>query len=197
MSRSSSGAARRGRPRDPDLDRRILDAALDQMREVGYAGMSVEQVARAAGVPKPTLYRRWASKPDLATAALARLQSQEPPPRGGTARDEVLAILREFGRNLTRPHGLAMIGTLLAEETRHPELIELFRTRIVDRRRAIIRDALKRGRERGELRDDVDLEAVTSLLVGSFYGRHLTGKGIPRTWASRVVATVWRGIEAT
>ena len=75
--RSASGQRKRpmttparGRPRDPALDTAILTAALDLFVEHGIAGMSIEQVARRAGVGKPTVYRRWSSKEQLVADAI-------------------------------------------------------------------------------------------------------------------------------
>ena len=184
----------RGRPRDPRLDTRILDVVLELMSLQGFARMTMEAVARRAGVPKPTIYRRWACKADLATAALARLQSLEPAPKADTTRDGLRSILEGFQKSLFRPNGMAMIGTLLAEERRHPELLMLFRERIVVPRRRMIREVLERGMARGEIGSDADLDAAVNLLVGSLYARYLAGGPVPREWPSRVVDVVLDGI---
>ena len=52
----------RGRPRQPEMDDAILAVALEELGCHGYAGMTVADVARRAGVSKPTVYRRWADK---------------------------------------------------------------------------------------------------------------------------------------
>lgn len=191
---SRPAAVPRGRPRDRDVDQRIVQAALGLLAAEGFDGMSIERVADAAGVPKPTVYRRFKGKADLATAALACLQAREPSPRGETAQERVRAILAAFREGLLRPNGMAMIGTLLVEERRHPELLALFRERIVTPRRRLLCEALARGVETGELRADVDLDAAVNLLVGSFYARYLTGDPIPASWPSRVVSTLWPGL---
>lgn len=185
----------RGRPRDARLDARILDATLAHLATHGFDGMSMEHIAAEAGVPKPTLYRRWKNKADLATAALARLQAQEAPLSGDSTRAELVGILRGFRQNLLRPYGMATIGALLVEEMRHPELMALFRRRIVSPRRRRLREALRRGVERGEVRPDADLEVAVNFLVGSFYARHLTGKRIGAVWPRRIVAVLWDGIS--
>jgi AcrR family transcriptional regulator len=187
--------SRRGRPRDASLDDRILDAALRHLAAKGYARLSIESIAEEAGVPKPTVYRRWKSKPDLATAALARLQSQEPFPLACTTRAELTRILENFRTNLLRPNGMAMIGTLLAEESHHPELLTFFRERIVGPRRRMLREALERGIERGDIDQKADLDCAVNLLVGSFYALYLTGRGIPKDWPRRTVGTVLAGIR--
>lgn len=85
-----------GRPRDPEVDERILEATLQQLREQGYARMSLDRVAVAAGVGKPAIYRRWKGKADLATAALRRLQVSEPAVRAQSTFGAVAGRGREF-----------------------------------------------------------------------------------------------------
>ena len=151
--------------------------------------MSMEAVAAAAGVPKPTVYRRWANKADLATAAIAALQASEPSPpsRDTTTRERVAAILTAFRRNLLRPNGLAMIGTLLVEERHHPELLALFRERIVAPRREALLRCLREGVDDGWVREDAHLDAAVNALIGSFYARYLTGEPVGTDWPGRVV----------
>lgn len=185
-----------GRPRDPALDTRILKATLAELGEKGFSGMSMEAIAAAAGVPKPTVYRRWSSKADLATAALHLLQSREPSPRATDTPARLRSILSNFRTNLLRPNGMAMIGTLLVEERRHPELLELFRERIVAPRRQMLRGALERGIEHGEVASDADIDAIVNMLVGSFYARYLTGELVPKNWPTRAVKSIWSGISA-
>ena len=67
------GAHRRpGRPRDPGYDKVILDATLEILNDKGYAGLTIDGVAARTGVGRPTIYRRWRSKPALVIAALTQ-----------------------------------------------------------------------------------------------------------------------------
>ena len=81
---------------------------------------------------------------------------------------------------------MAVLGSLLAEEERHPELLRLFSARLVEPRRALLRQALAAG-----LPASADLDALASMLIGSFYGRYLTLAGLPDNWPQRVLAAVW------
>jgi hypothetical protein len=98
-----------------------------------------------------------------------------------------LAILENFLSNLRATPALAILGSLLAEEERHPELLRLFKTRLVEPRRALLRQALAAG----DLPDSADLDALTSMLIGSFYGRYVTIAGIPDDWPDRVLSVIW------
>ena len=84
---------KRGRPRDPDADGRILAAASALILLRGFDSMTVDEVASTAGVGKATVYRRWSRKEDLAVAAMERLYRDEmPPPDTGSIRGDLQAI---------------------------------------------------------------------------------------------------------
>ena len=104
------------RNRDPDIDERIVAAALTVMARDGYARMSFDSVAREAGVTRPTVYLRHPTKAQLATAALATYREHGKPRDSGDTRADLLARLRHFRRGVERPIGMAMLGTVLAEE---------------------------------------------------------------------------------
>jgi AcrR family transcriptional regulator len=178
---------RAGRPRNPALDRAILSAAARQLGELGYARMSLESVAAAAGTTVPSLRRRYRDKAELAAAVIGSLRVEEPPAGAPSPRAFALAILENFHRNLRATPALAILGSLLVEEERHPELLHIFKTRLVEPRRALLRQALAVG----DLPDSVDLDALTSMLIGSFYGRYVTIAGIPDDWPDRVLSAIW------
>src|SRR4051812_49961948 len=108
--------ARVGRPRNPELDRAILSAAGRQLGELGYARMSLESVAAAAGTTVPTLRRRYRNKAELVAAVIGSLRVEEPPAGAPTPRAHALAILENFHSNLRALPALAILRSLLAEE---------------------------------------------------------------------------------
>src|SRR5258708_29938406 len=75
-----SAVARRGRPRDSAVDRRVLSAAWDLLNARGYAGLNVDEVAERAAVAKTTLYRRWPTKDHPAVALAAPMLGEAPIP---------------------------------------------------------------------------------------------------------------------
>ncbi|QDU66745.1 TetR/AcrR family transcriptional regulator [Engelhardtia mirabilis] len=178
-----------GRRRDPDIDEAILTTTLDHLGRIGFTAMSIAGIARDAGVTKPAIYRRWSCKADLATAALSRLQAAEGSPSTGSLRGDLIALLDNFQGSLTRPQGLAMIGMLLSEESRMPELIAHFRERITTQRRAMFREAFERAQP-DELPPGFDVDAAVNMLIGSLYAKYIADGSIPKRWAARVVDTL-------
>jgi AcrR family transcriptional regulator len=185
----------RGRPRSPEVNRRILGATMKVMGRSGYAAMSIEEVAAEAGVSRPTIYLRYPGKAELATAALASYRDRGRPAETGDTRADLVARLRHFRRGVERPFGMAMIGSVLAEEHATPELLLLFRERVVEPRRDELREVLEHARGRGELKEGADTEAALNMLVGSYYAQYLAGKPFPNGWPEAVVDTVLEGLN--
>lgn len=195
----SSDAPLRGRPRDPDTDRRILDAALQLLGRDGFARMSMDAVAADAGVAKPTIYRRYPSKSDLAAAALAHLAASRDtsaPPRTGNLEHDLVAVLRHFKRGVDRPFGIALVGTVLAEEHDTPELLELYRRVIVHPRRAMLRDVLDAAVSRGDVPADADIDTAVVALIGSYYAAYLADGVVNEDWPERAVRAVLPGLRS-
>jgi AcrR family transcriptional regulator len=152
--------------------------------------MSLESVAAAAGTTVPSVRRRFGSKAALAEAVIRSLRVAELPAPAGPPRARALAILENFRRNLLRQDAMAVLGTLLAEQRRHPELLEIFRTRLAAPRRALLRQALLDGVTAGELPSS-DPDVLTSMLIGSFYARYIGASDLPDDWPQRILQEVW------
>jgi AcrR family transcriptional regulator len=148
-------------------------------------------VAPAAGTTVPSLRRRYRDRAALAAAVVDSLRVDPLPAEPTAPREAALALLENFRRNLARPHSLALLGSLLSEEERSPELIERFRERLVGPRRARLGVALKRGGEHGDISPQTDIDAAASMLIGSFYARYISHGSIPRNWPSRVLSQLW------
>ena len=195
-SSKSGPAGSRGRPRDHSIDLAVLQATQRSLATNGYHRMSLEAIAAEAGTTKATVYKRWSSKADLATAAVSALIEQESPPETGSARGDLVAYLDIFRHHIELDHGMGIIGALLAEERHTPELLSLFRERILLPRRLLIRRVLENAAAKGELRENTDLDSAVGMLIGSYYAEYITGREIPKDWAEITVGIIWSGIGA-
>jgi AcrR family transcriptional regulator len=188
----SSAKRRPGRPRDLRLDASILAEAEKQLRERGYSDMSLESVAAGAGTTVPALRRRYNSKAALATAVVDSLRIEPLRTRtGAPPRKRALAVLENFRRNLEREHSMALLGTMLVEEGRNPELLERFRARLVKARRKLLTDALQAGIAASELPAGTDVDVTVNLLIGSFYARYISHGRISHDWPRRIMDQIW------
>jgi AcrR family transcriptional regulator len=180
-----------GRPRDAALDAAILRAAARQLADQGYGGLSLRGVAAAAGTTPPSLRRRFRGKRELVLAAISALRTVPLPRPAGDPRADALALLENLQVSLSRQPGTAIRGALLAEERRHPEFLERFRQRIEEPVRERLLQALAQGVRDGQLRPDLDLEAVVSLLIGSLYAGRQQPRQISHDWAERILGVMW------
>jgi AcrR family transcriptional regulator len=183
-----------GRPREPEVDQRILDAAFRLMAQSGYVRMSMDAVATEAGVTKPTIYRRYASKIELALAAIVAYCDQTAPTYIGETRADLITQMNHFRRALDRPYGMAMLGTVLAEEHETPELLASFRSYLVQPRRQAVHAILEQGRARGEFHNDANLEIAENMLIGAYYAQYLAGVPFAPNWGEQIVDAVLTGI---
>ena len=185
-----------GRPRDPDLDAAILDAALSLLDEVGYQAMSIAAIASAAGVGRPAIYRRFRSKADLVVAALLHLTAGPEPGLPVDPQRALRALLGMATGALTTPGGMAALGSLLAEQRRDPELLAAFRARIFDPRREVVHRVVQQGVDGGQIAPDADREAIDGLLFGALLARAILGEPVNDAWLDRVMNQAWRGLAA-
>lgn len=187
-----------GRPRSAEADAAIFGATLDLLREVGFRALSVEAVRERAGVGKATIYRRYPDKVALVRATIASLQPSAPVlPDTGSVRDDVVAAFRAMYSGPTARDGGTSAVLLLAESAADPDLHELFRSALIDPRRAAMGALLERGIARGELRADVEVDLAIDLLAGPVIYRVLIQGGDLERAAERLeryVDTVLRGL---
>ncbi len=192
-SRVPSTSSPRGRPRDADLDQAILQAAQRQLAQSGYDAMSVVAIADEAGTTRQAVYRRWPTKADLATAAIAALSEAAARPVTESPFDDLVAELAAFRRGVGRPNGIGMVGVMMHEAV-DAELRRLYRQRVVVPRRDRLRAILLRGVDAGLLRDDLDVDHAVAACTGTYYAQTLAGARIARDWPRRTAAMVWRSL---
>jgi AcrR family transcriptional regulator len=187
------GVPRRpGRPRNAENDRAILEAAAAILFEKGYAGLTIDGVASAAGVSRPTIYRRWASKPELVISALAhRTGLAIPVPNTGSVRRDLMAVQRHQIKEFNSPVSRRVTSGLVADVAIDPELADLYLREYASPRRTSVWRALQRGVDRGELRADIDFGFVSDLLIGPLFMRSIVwGQPLEPSMAKRTVDVV-------
>lgn len=166
------------------------------LADPGFGRMTIEAIAAEAGVGRPAVYRRWPDKASLATAAIEHLRVKDPDRLQGDTRADLVAQLQRVRRFYTQLDGMAMVGALLVEERRHPELLGRFRERVIRPRREALRRVLTDGQVRGDVRADLDVDVAVAALVGCFYSRYLAGERFPVSWSADVVSTLWPAFTA-
>jgi AcrR family transcriptional regulator len=185
-----------GRPRNPALDRAILEATLQLLGEEGYERTSIEQVAQRAGVGKPTIYRRWASKQELVIDALARLSEPFEVPKDGTVRERLRGFLEHVWARASRAKTdrTDVVSNLIGAMHRDPELGVAVRSAFVAERRRQLVALLEEGVAAGEVRENLDLDLAADLLLSPLMARKIiTGGRVSPAIGRRVVDLLFDG----
>ncbi|HWT21968.1 MAG TPA: TetR/AcrR family transcriptional regulator [Solirubrobacteraceae bacterium] len=178
---------RMGRPPSAEADRAILETARRQLVERGYAGMSIAGIAEGARVGRPTVYRRYRDKADVVAAAIEFMPAPTAPPDTGAARADLLSLLEGAARSID----LSLVGSLLVEERRHPELMDRFRERTLRPYTRLLAEALDLGRRRGDVRADLDPALAAEVVLGAFLHHHLLHGRPTADWAEQVLGLLW------
>jgi AcrR family transcriptional regulator len=189
--------AERSRRRNERSHEAIVRATQELLVERGYRELTIEGVAARAGVGKQTIYRWWPSRSALVLEAyLSGSDTVPPPPQLGSAREDVRALLVWLAEVLAQPIGGRVVAGLVADLQHDPDLAAGFHRDVVPARRRAMLDALERGRERGEIRADADLEAAVDMLHGAvFYRLLLSGEPLDGEFAERTAGQVLDGLS--
>jgi AcrR family transcriptional regulator len=172
----SGRAARRPRPpgRGPRLRAAVLAAALEELTAVGFSALTMDNVARRAGVHKTSVYRNWKDRASLVAEALTEnVAGGVPIPDTGTVEGD----LREYGRSLIRwltsPLGRAVLAATMSDAARaQPEIAEVERRFYIDRL-GRAEPIVTRAIDRGELNTNTDPSAVIKAVLAPIYLRLL------------------------
>lgn len=174
---AGAGAAKaRGRPRDPVVDQKVLRAALALFIEHGFAGASIDKIARRAKVARTSIYRRWSSREALLAEAIelgrdaagysAELVDRIPPER-------IAGLLLGGAELAARPETRKLMQRLVGSIADSPRLMAVYReTYYLPRRRTLLR-ALERVKKARLLPAGTDVEMLVDMLTGVMVHRAL------------------------
>lgn len=156
----------RGRPRNPAAESRILDAALEEYADRGWAGFTMDGVARRAGVGKSTVYLRWQDKDalliDVAAAQTGGIEDVDT----GTLRGDLEALAANLFHHYLDPGGWATLR-LAVDAAAAPSPLATFSEKVAERHMLAVQPILRRARRRGELDRDDAIDELVLCLYGS------------------------------
>ncbi|GGT25805.1 TetR/AcrR family transcriptional regulator [Streptomyces purpureus] len=174
------GPGRRGRPRSEAAEQAILDGAVALLEQgVPLAEVSIERIARTAGVGKATIYRRWPGKEELFVDLLRSVEPPDPVLPGTSVRDDLVALLEALRQRGLAKRSSALLHNVFAQMQSYPKLWEAYHRTVIEPRRTLTRDVLRRGVRTGEIRADLDIELIDDLFVGPLLLRSVIRPGAP------------------
>lgn len=160
---------------DPRVERSrevILDATLEELAAVGYGAMTVEGVARRAGVSKATVYRHWEGKLDLVGDTIETLKALVVVPDTDDHRERIRVVVRGVAEHCINSRFSACMPAIIDAAERDASVRE-FHHRTSTRRREMMIGVLADARDAGNLPPDVDTATLAEMLVAPIFLRRL------------------------
>jgi AcrR family transcriptional regulator len=182
-----------GRPRDPRISDAALTAARELLLEVGYAAMSIDLVARRAGVNRPAMYRRWPTLAHLVHDALYGEDRRFAIEDTGDIVADLHALTTNMARSYARPEVRAALSGLVSDLHDHPDLRAAVIDRLEDQVREQFVGLIERAIARGALRP-VDPNVVLDTIVGALYHRMIARRDPSFAFVDGVVDLVLAGV---
>jgi AcrR family transcriptional regulator len=186
----------RGRQRSEESEEAILSAVTSLLKDKPLRDISIEEIAREAGVGKATIYKWWPSKAYLAFDAFSKRLREMVPIRdtGNAERDfkEQLCALFAF---FDSPAG-KLLGQFLGEGQVDEEFASLFRERFIKPRRELVSVIFDRAVERGQIRRGLDRELVLDMIYGpGFYRMMIRREPLDPEGVDAMVSALFRGLS--
>ncbi|MEU4085793.1 TetR/AcrR family transcriptional regulator [Streptomyces aureus] len=188
----------RGRPRSEAVERAIIEGVMKLLEDgVPLADISIERLARTAGVGKATIYRRWSGKEELFVDVLRGAEPADPELPGVSMRDDLVVLLESLRRRGLVSRSSAILHNVYAQMKSSPKLWAAYDATVIAPRRQLGYEVLRRGQRNGELRDDVDIELLNDIFVGPMLVRSVMrpDTDLPEGLAERIVDTLLEGLR--
>ncbi|MFH8937989.1 TetR/AcrR family transcriptional regulator [Streptomyces griseosporeus] len=155
-----------------DVTEAIRAAVFEELAAVGYARMSIEGIARRAGVGKTAVYRRWRSKLHLVLDVVSALAVMGlPAPDTGTLEGDLRLLYEVTSRALRHPVASQIIPDLQAEAARNPDIAEALQKALREGQDGVASGIVAAAQRRGEIRADADGQLALDLISGPLYWR--------------------------
>ncbi|MFJ5549683.1 TetR/AcrR family transcriptional regulator [Streptomyces sp. NPDC093225] len=181
-----------------DVTEAIRAAVFEELASVGFSKMSIEAIARRAGVGKTAVYRRWRSKLHLVLDLVSAFAAQGlPAPDTGSLQGDVRALLEVMAQLLRHPVASQVIPDLLVESARNPEIAEAVRGVLTQGQEGIAADVVRAAVERGELPEGTEPARALDLVIGPLYWRLVViREDLPPRYLDELACAVVAGLGA-
>lgn len=182
-----------------DVTEAIRAAVFEELASVGYARMSIEGIARRAGVGKTAVYRRWRSKLHLVLDIVSALAVQGlPAPDTGSLEDDLRLLYEVTSRALRHPLASQILPDLQAEAARNPDMAEAVQKALRDGQEGVASKILVAAEQRGEIRAGHDDELALDLISGPLYWRSVVIRSpkLPKGYLGALARATAEAIKA-
>jgi AcrR family transcriptional regulator len=155
-----------------DITVAIRNAVMQELADVGYGRLSIEAVARRAGVGKTAIYRRWSNKLEMVLEIVSDVAGRAVPlPDTGSLAGDLRLLMMIVSKALQHRIASQIIPDLMAEASRNPQIAETLQRALRTHQQAVGDKLVGQAVARGELPPGADPEMAVDLILGPLYWR--------------------------
>ncbi|WP_433828140.1 TetR/AcrR family transcriptional regulator [Actinoplanes sp. CA-015351] len=155
-----------------DITVAIRNAVMNELAEVGYGRLSIEAVARRAGVGKTAIYRRWSNKLEMVMEIVSDIAERKVPlPDTGSFAGDLQLLMFIVSKALQHRIASQIIPDLMAEAARNPQIAETLQGALRTQQQALAEKLVGQAVTRGELPEGTDPKLAVDLMLGPLYWR--------------------------
>ncbi|MET0521460.1 MAG: TetR/AcrR family transcriptional regulator [Jiangellaceae bacterium] len=182
-----------------DITVAIRNAVMHELAEVGYGRLSIEAVARRAGVGKTAIYRRWGNKLEMVLEIVSDVAGRSVPlPDTGSFAGDLQLIMMIVSRALQHRIASQIIPDLMAEASRNPQIAETLQKALRTHQQAVGDKLVGQAIARGELPEGTDPQLAVDIILGPLYWRLAVSRTpIDDDYLERLTAAVAGALRAT
>jgi AcrR family transcriptional regulator len=182
-----------------DITVAIRNAVMHELAEVGYGRLSIEAVARRAGVGKTAVYRRWGNKLEMVLEIVSDVAGRSVPlPDTGSFAGDLDLLMMIVSRALRHRIASQIIPDLMAEASRNPQIAETLQSALRTHQQAVGDKLVGQAIARGELPADTDPQLVVDLILGPLYWRLAVSRNpISDEYLEKLTAAITRALRAS
>lgn len=193
---AKQAAIKKGRPRSDSSKRAILDATRRLLTHTTVEKLSIESIAKKAGVGKTTIYRWWPNKASVAMdAVFSQPGFQHSAPNAPTSAEGIFEQLDKVVAQLNGKNG-RIIAQIISAIQDDNESIDAFHKHYMQARCFQLAKLVDEGMKSGEFRDDIDIETTVDTLIGPIIFRLMSGLVMDENYAEKIMSAIMPAIQA-
>ena len=170
----------------------VLAATAELLFERGFAGASVDEIARRSGVAKTTIYRHWPTRADLLRDACSTIGTPQDVPDTGSIEGDVTALMTNLAHLLRTAKWTSVLPSIIDAAERDSDIADMY-GKLQHGYSAPLEKVILRAMDRGELPEDTDAAMLIAALTGPlFYRRWFSRDPLTDAFVKQIVWQVMR-----
>jgi AcrR family transcriptional regulator len=168
----------------------VLGVTTQLLFERGFAGASVDEIARRSGVAKTTIYRHWPTRGDLLRDACSSIGTPQEVPDTGNFAEDVTVLLTGLARLLRTAKWTSVLPSVIDAAERDPDIAAVY-SRLQEGYSAPFKLIIQRAMQRGDLAKTTDVDLLVAAFTGPlFYRRWFSREPLTSRFAKQIVGLV-------